>query len=77
MLIPRDPSDSRAMTTPLLRRLREALGLSMGDAARAHGWSVPAWCARELREDAPIDRETIETLVAAAKRKRRHEEDRP
>lgn len=65
-------AERRAGTT-LLRRLREALGLTMGEAARARGVSVSAWCKLELAERPPfeVDERTVELLVSTAEEKQR------
>ena len=61
--------EQRALV-PLLRRIREAMGLTMGEAAREHGWSVATWCAEELKTGTgPIGRGLLETLAMAAERK--------
>jgi len=61
--------EERALV-PLLRRLREDMGVTMGEAAREHGWSVATWCAEELRTSTgPIGRGLLESLAKAAERK--------
>ena len=56
---------------PLLRRLREAMGVTLGEAARAHGWSAATWCSEELKTSTgPIGRGLLESLAMAAEAKR-------
>lgn len=66
----RKATPAQRALVPLLRRLREALGLTMGEAAREHGWSAATWCAEELKTSTgPIGRGLLETLAMAAERK--------
>lgn len=59
----------RRANTSLLRRMRERLGLTMGEAARAHGMPVAAWCNLEIVSGMSIELDIIETLVTAAEDK--------
>ena len=56
----------RRKSTTLLRRLREALGLTMGEASRAFGFPVAAWSARETSESAGLTVPEIERLLCAS-----------
>ncbi len=64
------PRTTDRAIVPLLRRLREALGLTVGEAGRAHGWSAATWHAEELRRERRISPALLDSLVRAAEKKR-------
>ncbi len=64
------PRTTDRALVPLLRRLREALGLTAGEAGRAHGWSAATWRSEELRRERRISPALLDSLVRAAEAKR-------